>query len=354
MSRAIDPHSAQSFRTTASVIKNRIDEQTKDLLQARVATASDLPTDDELFKPYVEFLVSATIGAEHYSFVRSIGNTVKGTIEDYEREKGVTINKRHLYFGFSLNALYMNDTINAMIYWELYMKEEHRVSGAAYNAVAALNRTIQQFTSAINPITSGINDNPLYKILKPKYTFIEDFPTLLPKYHSPEIFSYFSSGVRHRQIGYWIKKEFTDMSKMYGQELINALCILVEASFKDLGASGMLGPILNHFLPGYNAAVSHVIGLSADGPRPATGLFLSHKTKTEAEFNTNFPLIIAAVKGGGLADDQLKGYLIYGAYMLRNKSLHDYNPNLAYYNNRDLFIDTIGLLFAAVSVMKHI
>lgn len=350
----IPRHDINEFMTTANIIRGRNERDFDDRLNKRSKITSYLRTDDRLFEPYVDLLVLTTIGRENFSFVREIGHDILRTAKKFEADNSVSINKSHLYFGLSLNSLYLSDTINAMIYWELSQQEESLTQGVAFNAATAINNTIGKFSSVINPVTISLNSNQLYSGLRDNYTFISDFSTILSGQHTPEVFAYFSSGLRFRQVDYWLQNNFTAMTKIYSQELVNILCILCEANLKNYPAvtRNMYGPIINHDLTNINAAVSTIVGHSH--PNPATGLFVTFPSGTDAEFKNSFPLLVAAIKTNTLSPDSLKAHLIYGAYMLRNKSLHDFNPGLVYYNNNALFIDAIGLLFAAISAIKNL
>lgn len=350
----IPRYDISDFMTTANIIKGRNERDFEDRLNKRSKITSYLRTDDRLFESYVDLLVLTTIGRENFSFVREIGHDILRTAKKFEADNSVSINKSHLYFGLSLNSLYLNDSINAMIYWELSQEEESRTQGVAFDAATAINNTIGKFSSVINPVTTCLNSNQLYSGLRDNYTFISDFSTILSGQHTPEVFAYFSSGLRFRQVDYWLQNNFTAMTKIYSQELVNILCILCEANLKNypVVTRNMYGPIINHDLTNVNAAVSTIIGHNY--PNPATGLFVTFPSSTDIEFNNSFPLLVAVIKANTLSPDSLKAHLIYGAYMLRNKSLHDFNPNLIYYNNNALFIDTIGLLFAAISAIKNL
>jgi hypothetical protein len=350
----IHRHTIDEFMTNAQIIKRRSENDFEDRLKTRTKTISYLKTDDRLFEPYTDLIVLTTIGRENYSFAREIGFSILRIIHKFETDNSVFINKSHLYFGLSLNSIYLNDTINAMIYWELSQEEESKTLGAAYNATTAINNSITKFSSVINPASFSLKENQLYNGLKDNYTFIRDFSDTLKTQQAPELFSYFSSALRFRQVDFWLKNNFTAMTKTYGQELVNSLCILCEANLKNFPATtkSMFRPIINYDLPNINSAVSNLIGSSH--PVPARGLFVTYLSDSEIEFNTSFPLLIAAIKTNTLGTDSLKAHLIYGAYMLRNKSLHDYNPNLIYYNNKELFADTIGLLLAAVCAIKSL
>jgi len=351
-------HDVNEFMTIANIIKGRSERGFEDRLNRRSNRNSYLRTDDRLFEPYVDLLVITTIGRENFSFIREIGTYILQTTKKFESDNSVSVNKSHLYFGLALNSIYMSDTINAMIYWELSQEEESHTQGAAFNPTAAINNIIGKFSSVINPVTVSLNSNQLYSGLRDHYACISDFATTLGLQHTPELFAYFSSGLRFRQIDYWLKNDFTAMTKIYGQELINSLCILCEANFKDLGVTGTLGSILNNSLSGLNASVSSIVGRSGNSrATPAvlpTGLFLTYQTGNDVQFNTNFQILVNAIRTNTLTEEGLKAHLIYGAYMLRNKSLHDYNPNLIYYNNKSLFSDAIGLLFAAVWAIKKL
>lgn len=350
----IPRHDITEFMANANIIKGRSERDFDNRLRLRSTTASYLRTDDRLFEPYVDLLVLTTIERDNYSFVREIGGYILQSVVKFENDHSVFVNKSHLYFGLSMNSIYMNDTINAMVYWELSQEEESNTQGAAYNPVVAINNTIGKFSSVINPVNATLNSNQLYRGLRDNYAFVEDFTTIMSGQSTPEIFAYFSSGLRFKQVIYWLQYNFTAMTKIYSQELINTLCILCEANLKNFPVvtKNMCGPIINHDLPNINAGVSALVGHSH--PQPATGLFVTYPSGSETQFNTSLPLLIAAIKTNTLTEDELKAHLIYGAYMLRNKSLHDFNPNLIHYNNNIHFIDVIGLLFASISAIKSL
>lgn len=350
----IHRHTIDEFMTNAQIIKGRNERDFEDRLNRRTKTISYLRTDDRLFEPYTDLIVLTTIGRENFSFAREIGFSILRIIQKFETDNSVSVNKSHLYFGLSLNSVNLNDTINAMIYWELSQEEESNTLGATYNSTTAINDSITKFSSVINPVSYSLKENHLYNGLRSNYTFIQDFSDTLKAQQAPELFAYFSSALRFRQIDYWLKNNFTAMTKNYSQELVNSLCILCEANLKNFPAitKTMFGPIINHDLPTINPTVSALVGCSH--PAPPNGLFVTYPSGTETEFNTSFPQLVAAIKTNTLNSDNLKAHLIYGAYMLRNKSLHDYNPNLTYYNNKWLFADTIGLLFAAISAIKSL
>lgn len=350
----IHRHTFDEFMTNAQIIKGRNERDFEDRLNRRTKTISYLRTDDRLFEPYTDLIVLTTIGRENFSFAREIGFSILRIIQKFETDNSVSVNKSHLYFGLSLNSVNLNDTINAMIYWELSQEEESNTLGATYDSSTAINTSITKFSSVINPVSYSLKENHLYNGLRSNYTFIQDFSDTLKAQQAPELFAYFSSALRFRQIDYWLKNNFTAMTKNYSQELVNSLCILCEANLKNFPAitKTMFGPIINHDLPTINPTVSALVGCSH--PAPPNGLFVTYPSGTETEFNTSFPQLVAAIKTNTLNSDNLKAHLIYGAYMLRNKSLHDYNPNLTYYNNNWLFADTIGLLFAAISAIKSL
>jgi hypothetical protein len=350
----IQRNNINEFLATATIIKGRNERDVEDRLDNRSITTSYLRTDDRIFEPYVDLLVLTTIGHEHFSFIREIGLSILRLVKKFEFDNSINVNKSHLYFGLSLNSIYLSDTINAMIFWELSQEEESHTQRLAFNSTAAINNTISKFSSVINPINFSLNSNQLYKGIRDNYTFIPDFTVILSGQNTPELFAYFSAGIRFNQVSYWIQNSFTAMTKIYSQELVNTLCILCEANFKNHSSvtNTTFGKILNNDLPIISPAISSIIGHSA--PAPKTGLFFTYPTSTETNFNSSFPQLINRIKTNSLTEDELKAHLIYGTYMLRNKTLHDFNSNLIYFNNWNLFSDTIGLLFATVYVVKSL
>lgn len=346
----IKRNDVQEFMTTSQIIKGRVEREFHERLRRRSTITSYLRTDDLLFEPYINLLASTTIGRDHFSFVRETGSYLLHTAKQFEQDHGVIINKRHLYFGFAINSIYMNDTINSMVYWELCQQEESNTMGTLFNPVAAINSAIDKFTSVISPIDVSLNENDIFTNLHTRYDNIGSFKDTIGSQAAPEVFAYLASGLRYRQIDYWLRNNFTEMSKLFAQELLNSLCILCEANLKNHPGvtERMLGPILNNDLVNVNATVSAIVGGSG------SGLFTAYPTGTDLQFDTNFPLLIARIKTNALTKDELSAHLIYGSYMLRNKGLHDFKSTLGYYNNRALFMDAIGLLFAAVPAIRNL
>ena len=299
-------------------------------------------------------MASLVYGEELYSYTFQLGKDVLRYVEDFEYRNRIKVNKRHLYFGLSVNSIYMNDTINGMIYWELSQKDDAITLGVAYNSQQAIIDTFHKFTSVVSPLTTVFNENTLHYQLRNKYAFIEEFKLVIAKQQVPELFSFFSCALRYKQVNYWLKNDFTDMTKMYAQELVNSLCILCEASLKDISlvTQSVLGKILNTDIPNISLSLSNVLGHSY--PKPNTGLFATYPTLTDADFNTSLQLIIASIKSLTLSDDEMKAHLIYLTYMLRNNALHDVRASLNYYNNANQFDEVIILLFASASMIRNL
>jgi hypothetical protein len=304
---------------------------------------SDPNGDDKLFEFYQQLVVSTVISQDFLSLIKSYGQRLLEKTTEFESKRPVSINKSQLYLGLSLNSIHLNDTINGTVFWELHKMEEKKRGQE--------NLPLNSH-SVINPINHDISQNNLYKILATKYpSIVENFDILLPKLPLPEQSAYLSAGIRYRSISYWLNNDFTDMTKHYGQELINTLCILCEASLKNINGvtKTMMGDILNNNLRPIAPNISNIIGYSNKNPK--TGLFLTYPNDKNnyAVFNKSFQNLVLKLKKNNLSEDELKAYSLYAAYLLRNNSLHDFNPSLVYFNDRDLFLDAIGLLFSSVS-----
>lgn len=347
-------HDIKEILTTSTVLKARLIIETERRLQNRAITSSYLQSDNRLFEPFVDIMTINLQGREFYSFIFEIGIEIKNLVLKYELDNRINVNKSNLYFGLALCSINKVSTINASVYWELCQQELAHTLGAGYNPTISLQNTIEKFTSAISPIEYGLKENPFYYRLFNLYGWFGDFKTNLLTLNDPFIFSYFSSGLRNRANNYWLMNNFTEMSKMYGQELLNALCILNESLLKQnsLITHNTLGQILNHDLSSVNLNVSNIIGYGHTTPK--TGLWLAYPTSTKTEFDTNFPLLISHIKTNNLSNDEIKAYVIFGIYMLRNKALHNYDPTLVYYSNKHIFLDTIGLALAGIPVIKNI
>lgn len=349
-------HEINEMVTTSTIIKGRLITEIENRLSRRSITGSYLFTDNRIFEPYTDLLLVNLSSREFYSYTYEIGAELIRIVTRFETDKGVNVNKADLYFGMALSSIYKDSTISASVFWEMSQEQESFTLGAAYAPVTSIQNAISRFTSSISPIEHGLKENFLYNYLYNNYNWLGDFKTNLVKLHNPHTFSYLSTGLRNRAIGYWMSNHFTDMTKMYGQELLNALCILGESllKLKPGVTQGTFGKIINHDLPTLNAGVSAIIGTGVGNVATHTGFWVTYKTYLKIDFDTNFPLLINHIKTNALTDDELKAYIIWGLYMLRNKALHDYDPTLCYYTNKTLFADAIGLALASVPIVAQL
>jgi hypothetical protein len=339
----------------ANVLKQKLINAIEANLSTRNHAVSYDPADRSLFEPAVDF--SATINLQQtgmYSYVFYSLLEVKELVEQYETTHCVKVNKSDLYFSLAYTSALNNATINSSTYWELCITEESQATGASYNPVTALRDILSRMTIVTTSVELGLEVNNLYNDLKVQYTWIGGFAHNLLQLTDPSIFSYFACGLRNRTGSGWLNTPGIEMPKMYAQELINALCILTEATLK-------LRPALTPFshrtigtlftnLDAQNPAVSALVGK----PGPTGGLFATYPTTSQSDFNANFPRLISAIKTGTQTDDEVKAHLLYGAYMLRNKVLHNFDSSLVYYNDVSLFYDAIAIAFGAVSAALSI
>ncbi|MEO6979494.1 MAG: hypothetical protein ABI113_13985 [Mucilaginibacter sp.] len=342
--------------TTARVFKEQMLRKVEELLAQRDHTGNYLPGDRDIFQPYVDFSLVTLDNVSLYSYVIQSAWDVKELITAYEDEHNVKINKTDLYFSLAMNSVLINSTINASIYWELSQQEESMAGGITHNSITAIQDILNRFTVVTNAIELGLETNNFYCDLKSRYSWLGTFSTNIVQMDNPAGFSYFASSIRNRAGSGWLDTVGIDLPKMYGQELINALSILVEALLKlrpnlTSFSNRQFANILNG-LSLQNPGVAAIIG--NNNVNPNTGLFLNYPSGSITDFNANFPLLIAKIKSGTLNDEELKAYLIWGTYMLRNKGLHNYDANLVYYNNPTLFHDAIGLNFASVSAVLQL
>jgi len=344
-------HDYKEVIATTTIIKSRLIDEINNRLHNRAVTASYLTTDNRIFEPFVEFLLINLNGRELSSFTFEIGSDILKIVKEYEHINRIHVNKSHLYFGLALNSVNLNSTINASIYWELSQKEEANTLRNHFIPTTSLLTTIEKFSTIISGIEWGLKENSFYEFMRNTYPFVGDFKSNLQLMADPQIFSYFSSGIRNRAVGYWVKYVFTDMTKMYSQELINALCILFESllKLKPLVTNDTLGKIMNHDLVNLNPNISAIVGHNR--PAPSTGLCSAYP---QSAFDTSFSAIINAILNNALPADDLKAHVFYGMYLLRNKSLHGFNPATCYNNNPILMENTLGFAFSSIPIVMSL
>jgi len=336
---------------TTTIIKARLITEIENRLNNRAVTASYLNTDNRIFEPYVDLLLINLQGRELHFLTLEIGSDIKRMVDEYEHRNRIKVNKSHLYFGLALNSIYLNSTINSSIYWELSQKEEAHTLGATFNPSQSIHNTVDRFSSAISGVQLGFNENSFYNAMKLRYSFIDDFKSTVVQLSDPHVFSYFSSGLRNRAIGYWVKNDFTDLTKMYGQELLSSVCILFESILKKHPSTtrNTLGNIMNHDLTNINNTVSNIVG--HNHPQPPTLLCHTYPKNT---FNTSCQSLINHIKTNNLNDDEFKAYVFYGMYLLRNHVVHDFDPNSFFNLNRNDMEDTIGLAICSIHVVMNL
>lgn len=342
-------HEIKDIIATSTIIRGRLIAEIEKRLQERSITTSYLFTDNRIFEPFVDLLTINLAARDYHSFVYEIGSEIIEIVTLHEKKTGLKVNKSDLYFGMALSSIYKESTIGASFYWEMSQSEESKITGITYNPVTSIQNAVNRFTSAISPIEYGLKENSFYQNLLAKHYWIGNFKDNMVNLHDPDIFSYFSSGLRNRAIAYRLKTHFTDTIKMYAQELLNSLCILSEALLKAKPGitQNMFGKIIHTDIPTIAPSVAtHIHG--------AGGISSTYPSSNKIQFDISFPNLITHIKTTTLTDDELKAHVIWGIYMIRNKALHDYDNTLCYYTDNRLFADAIGLGFAAVSIINKL
>jgi hypothetical protein len=317
---------------------------------------------DELYEFYTELLVydfnTLTIG---------LARVVYEKIKEYEQNNPTQlVDKEKLYFLFALLNTTTGNTITSTAYWELTLKEANRVNGNVNNIGHIINQMPTRFTSLINAVKLRHDQNPLISSIL-CYSFIENFETNLNGLINLNQLSFLASGLRNVHVNTFFDKyqQRIDVIKMYGQELISNLSIVNEAELKQVpqiqtaitqAHRRMIGPMI-HKISTFNTGVHAILGNPfTNGAIIKSGLYVNPRFDFSSDtlFNNNYPNLINDIESGTLTDDELKAYVLYGLHGLRNRVLHDLNPGLVYYTDIDLFLKTIGLLFAGISVIKSL
>ena len=307
---------------------------------------------DPIFDFHVELMQY-----DYSSLSIGIAKEAEEVITDYESQNPTLIvNKEKLYFLFALLSTTSGNTMTSTTYWELTLKEASRISGTPVSINHIINQMPVRFTSLLNATKLRHDQNMMISALRPRYAFIYDYEANLNYLNNLSLLSFLSSGIRNVHINTLFDtfNQTVDVVKMYAQELINNLCVLNEAELKN-------NPHIPRLLPNQK---DRMIGkmlqcLSTINPGVHAVFSTLHtiptiKLSSETDFNNNFFNFLQIIESGTLTDDELKAYVLFGLLNLRNKVLHNLNPNLIYFNNTVLFLKTIGLLFSCISVIRSL
>jgi hypothetical protein len=345
-----------------SISKVRIIEKLENELRIGNTTST-------LFNPLYDFYTELLV-YDFNTLTIGIAREVYEKIKEFEQTNPAQlIDKEKLYFLFALLNTTTGNTITSTAYWELTLKESNRVSGHVNNIGNIINQMPIKFTSLINAVKLRHDNNPLiHSILR--YSFINNYETNLNRLTNLNLLSFLASGIRNVHVNTFFDEyqQNIDVVKMYGQELVSNLSILNEAELKNHPSiqSNILQPndrmigAMIQCISNFNTGVHSILGNPFNEKRPSgfrkSGLYINSRYdfSTDILFNSNYPNLISDIVSGSLSDHELKAYILYGIHALRNRVLHDLNPNLIYYNDIDLFIKTIGLLLSGISVMKSL
>jgi hypothetical protein len=343
------------------VAKVRITREIKEKIHAGNVSSTIF---DSLFDFYTDLLIY-----DYNSLIIGIAREIYDDIKEHEiAHPNQLVNKEKLYFLFALLNTTSGNTITATTYWELTIKERHRVSGTIVGLNQIINQMPTNFTSLITATRLRHDQNLLINKLRPQYAFINDYNNTLNYLNGLSQLSYLSLGLRnvHVNILFDHYQHRADVIKMYGQELINNLSVLNETELKKntniqalipLANDRMIGGMLqkiSQFNPGVHAILGNPFR-EKSGAFNKSGLYvITRLDLSGANFNNNYINLITDIESGNLTDDELKAYILYGFHHLRNNVLHNLNSGLIYYNDIDLFLKTIGLLFAGINVIRSL
>lgn len=345
---------------------NQIDNSLQNDIEANFIAGLD---GTDLIKPLFEsytklFLHPVSTDSIYFN----ISVKVLEKIETLEKEKNITKNKQPIYFLLALTSIKKSNITGALLFWELSQKEIARVNSTVHSVNTTISTIPLGFKTIFAVIETFYSINSFVSFINSNYAgSIKTFDDLLSGFNDINKISLISCGLQNAEITKWMVhlNNTSEINKLLAQELINALCILVEThiKFKLQPSNNTLGRILNNDLPN-NLSVIVGNGNIQDNfkllwgslqinysSKKASGLFKKYKTGNINKFNANFVRLLNDIQNNPMAIDEMKAHVLYGAYMVRNSSLHEYNDNLAYFNNMDLFQKTIGLLLVSLNII---
>lgn len=342
-----------------SIARTRIIDELEDKL-------TNGHTDSTIFDPIYNFYTDL-LTYDYSSLVIGIATEVYTKIKEYEQNHpGQLVDKEKLYFLFALISTSTGNTITATAYWELTLKENNRVNGNTNNIGLIIAAMPTRFTTLMSSVILRHDNNPLIKSLSP-YTFIDNFTKSINQLADLSLLSFLACGIRNVHVNTFFDmyQMQIDVVKMYGQELINNLCVLNETELKKNPniqslitnpKKRMIGTMIQR-ISRFNTGVHTILGNPFNNQSIIkSGLYIDtrYDFSIEINFNSNYPNFISKIESGDLTDDELKAYILYGFHSLRNNVLHDLKPSLVYFSDIDLFLKTIGLLFAGLSVIRSL
>jgi len=250
-----------------------------------------------------------------------------------------------MYFAMAINAYRSNDEINTLTFWELACRQHRRTYPNA-KAQSLIEKLDLHFTSLVTSIEESHQNLKILIKLRGRYkSLLPSFRETLLSLEAVHQTEFLAAGIRNRKVILWLKHvNHLHIITVLAQELINLLCILVESHLKEKlcpGVEATFGSLLQRYVPPKLAAAT---------PNIIATLFKQYPSTAKADFNASFLPLLKVVRRGILNGDSIKAHILYGAFMVRNKSLHQCDLSFSYLRRKATFEDTIGLLFAAVAV----
>src|ERR1700694_1365293 len=135
----------------AYVVKHRVIDDFEAALQRRDKLANRLPTDNDLYIPFIDAFVFCTTVSPLVSVIKDISIHISETIFQYEKKNKIEINKQHFYYAIAAMSIQQNDEVNAMIYWEMANVEYFKTNGAAPTSNVIISEFKDKFTQVYSP-----------------------------------------------------------------------------------------------------------------------------------------------------------------------------------------------------------
>lgn len=337
----------EQIKSPALNLRIRVKNEFDRLLRARAKAPSRLPSDNDLFIPFVDAFVYCTFAAPLVSVIKEIGDDICNRVFHFEQSEKTKINKEHLYYAMAAISIQQNDEVNAMIYWEMANVEFTETNGVSPASNAVVSLFEERFTQVYNPIVSAYNDNSFVKQFKGKYPFILEFDDLLIALPQIDQLHFISNAIRNRKIQGWLRQH-SDIKivKMFCQELVNSLSIQAESLLKENPrvTEKQFGGILRKNLP----TISPVLHAILDNRK--NGIFKRYPIKDIPGFNSHFRSFIADIESSSSADE-FRATILHFVNVLRNQVLHQFDDSITYYQNKDDFEKVVGILFVAFSII---
>lgn len=302
-----------------------------------VLTSSYVPNDSDrkIFFPYGDkYVLLSTFSDNHAQFFFDTGREITEKVEEHEKRIGKAICKEGLYAIMSNCAVLKNDILNYRTYLEKMLKQRSLYNPASTSLINLINNK-PEFGSMLREANRIFDANSIIKKMQAYFSPL-DFTIVCTLLSDFQQHQFVTQIVQYRLLHFSLADpDCPNIAFEYCYNLIQHLCVIIEASLKDKKHSTLeMGKIL---LQQTNEPYKSLLNANR----------AAYPTRSIPDFNLHFPNIVAAFSSCTVRDEMI-AYCLYIAYMCRNQVLHNVDSSAIFHGNGLLTEQVIGILLVAV------